>query len=290
MAAGAGVPGDAVRKRLPIPRVRAAAGVRGANCPPPLPVATMRVSRETAPPGPVSLAATTVWTGARSTLRGVKPGPSGVCAAPRGAMATVCGAGAGRSASGPRSRARSGTRPNTCQPRTIIAETTSAITISIAWTKPTTKKAIAACWSICPGTATSAASTGTAISSMIEPPSTANSGASAIIVSPLSQPVNSPRVPSNSAMTTKIGPTASSRASAMRAVTSRPTVPSNNSIAPIHIMPGGENAAISLVSPLACWTARKTTSSFCAKTAVALSPRVPVRMPAIWSGPPMKML
>ncbi len=116
---------------------------------------------------------------------------------------------------------------------------------------------------------------------MIDPPSTANSGASAIIISPLSQPVNSPRVPSNKASTTKIGPTASSSASAIRAATSRPTVPSSSSIAPNHIMPGGEKALISLVSPLACWIARNTRSSFCANTAVALSPRTPVSMPAI---------
>ena len=107
------------------------------------------------------------------------------------------------------------------------------------------KKPIAACGLISPGVATRALRIGTASSSITVPPSTAKSGASASITTPLIQPANSPRVPLNSAITTKIGPSASMIASAILAVTSRPSVPSMNSIAPIHIIPGGEKAEIS---------------------------------------------
>ena len=160
------------------------------------------------------------------------------------------------------------------------------MTISATWTAPSMKKAMAGRASIWPGTAASAPRTGTASSSMIVPVSTANSGTSASITAAFSQPVNRPRVPLNSAMTTKIGPSATSTASAMRAVTSTPTVPSMNSIAPSHSMPSGENAETSAASPCAASTAAKTTSTLPAKVAVA-EPLSPVRTPASQSGAPM---
>ena len=120
---------------------------------------------------------------------------------------------------------------------------------------------------------------------MIDPPSTANKGVSASMTRPLTQPAKSPRVPSNKAMTTKIGPSATSTASAIRAVTSKPSVPSMNSIAPIHIIPGGEKAEMSSTPWLASWMARKTTSIFSAKVCVA-DPPPPIKMPASQSGAP----
>ncbi len=177
-------------------------------------------------------------------------------------------------------------RPNTVQLPTIVAAVLSTSTISATWTAPIMKKPIAACASTCPGLATSTARIGTASSSITLPPITASSGASASMVTPLIQPANKPRVPSNNAITTNTGPSATSTASAIRAVTSRATVPSMNSIAPNHIMPSGENAEISSAPALACWMARKTTSIFCAKVMVADSV-VPVRMPASQSGAPM---
>ena len=54
--------------------------------------------------------------------------------------------------------------------------------------------------------------TGTSISIVKPPPSTTNSGVTAVSTTPRSQPAVSPRVPGNSARTTKTGPTASSTA------------------------------------------------------------------------------
>ena len=152
----------------------------------------------------------------------------------------------------------------------------STITINATCTAPRIKNAIAACALISPGVAASCDSTGTASSSITLPPSTAKSGVSASITSPLSQPVNSPRVPSNSAMTTKIGPSATSSASAIRAVTSTPTVPSSSSVAPIHNRPGGEKAEMLFPCvAVASRTAANTRSIFCANTSVA-EPCVPI--------------
>ena len=141
-----------------------------------------------------------------------------------------------RCGSGRRARRAPATSPNTRQPATIVPATLSTSTISATWTAPITEAPSRPAASICPGVAVSVGERpAPAVRASRCRPSTANSGASASITSPLSQPANSPRVPSNSARTTKIGPTASSTASAIRAVTSTPTVPSSSSIAPSHI-------------------------------------------------------
>ena len=157
--------------------------------------------------------------------------------------------------------------------------TLSTSTISATCTAPIMKNAMAACGSIWPGAAVSAPRIGTASSSITLPPSTANNGASAHRVNPLTQPVNRPRVPLNSASTTNSGPSAISTPSAILVVTSRPTVPSMNRSAPNHIMPSGEKVEMSSAPALASWMARKTTSIFCAKVSVA-EPCAPVSTPA----------
>ena len=124
-------------------------------------------------------------------------------------------------------------------------------TISATCTAPIMKKAMPACAGTVPGVAVIEERIGTESSSMMDPPSTANSGARAHITRPLSQPTNSPRVPLNSASTTNSGPIATRMPSAILVVTRRPTVPSMNSIAPSHINPCGENAEKSVLLPLA---------------------------------------
>ena len=182
-------------------------------------------------------------------------------------------------------------RPKTLQPATIVPATLSTITISATCTAPIMKNAIAALGSIIPGVSVSLRRTGTDSSSISVPPSTANSGAKASMTTPLSQPVNRPRVAGNSAMTTKIGPSASSTASAILQVARTPTVPSSSKVAPNHSRPGGEKveAVASAAVSLETWiSAAKTMSIFWAKTSVA-DPVVPIRIPASSFGVPIAM-
>ncbi len=145
----------------------------------------------------------------------------------------------------------------------------------------------------CPPAAASESSIGES-SAMVAPPiNTARSGVSANSTAAFSQPSNSPRLPSNKPQMMKMGPSASIAASAIRATSRTPTVPSNNSKAesqsrsgPDAIEPvSGIPAEAASVAAAACATTAKIVSSRSANSDVAL-PLVPMRRLAIWSGAP----
>ena len=130
---------------------------------------------------------------------------------------------------------------------------------------------------------------------IVAPPiSTANSGVSANRTAALSQPTNRPRVPWNRPQTMKIGPSASSIASAIRArAAPRPCrASSSKRRQPQQVRAGRDRARVGHAAPwrprsaaAACATTAKIVSRRSANSCVAV-PWVPVSRLAIWSGAP----
>ena len=94
----------------------------------------------------MSLAATTGMAGATSTLRGAKPALAGAALVLRGVVDAAAGAATVRGPSPERPTLFSGTRPNTCQPDTIVPATFQRHEHQRHMPPaPTRKNAIAAC-------------------------------------------------------------------------------------------------------------------------------------------------